>query len=405
MKFQNVVVLFTAVVSATAPPTCKASPPLYCKYTSNRDANECWRLFAKSYINVATCQLPAKTVTSTRTQCATRVTTKTVAPPPRTTKVYKTITKTGKPTTLPTITVTATSTEIDTTVLTDRTTTVDLRTTTEFETNRVRSTRTITTTKTITTTVPFEEDQVVCTRKKRAIGKSLPTSCSCFLTTVKDKRCRREWRGQAAMELLEATKTAIVTKNKPAVTHTVYKFGGPQKVISRTITIFRCVAGPTVSAPETTTTNIATVTQTDYTLTTVTDSQITTATEVEEVTDFVVATKTETVTATATRSPCDDAGSWDPIQQEIAGSSIEVTTSKDASGPDAVRPCCQSCYANPNCVLFRVGGNVCEVFSSVPSFSDSCTSPLCPRGFPSLSFYESDGKDYYLGPCIGTSGA
>ncbi|EEU46669.1 uncharacterized protein NECHADRAFT_77280 [Fusarium vanettenii 77-13-4] len=388
MKFQNVVVLFTAVVSATAPPTCKNSAPSYCKYTSNRDANECRRLFAKSYINVATCQLPAKTVTSTRTQCATRVTTKTVAPPPRTTKVYKTITKTGKPTTLPTITVTTTSTKIDTTVLTDSTTTVDLRTTTEFQTNRVRSTRTITSTKIITTTVPFD-DQVVCTRKKRALGKSLPTSCSCFLTTTKPA----------------ATKTAIVTKNKPAVTHTVYKFGGPRKVISRTITIFRYVAGPTVSAPETTTTSTATVTQTDHTLTTVTDSQITTATEVEEVTDIVVQTNTETATATATKSPCDDAGSWDPIQQEIAGSSIQVTTSKDALGPDAVKSCCQSCYARPNCVFFRVGGNVCEVFSSVPSFSDSCTSPLCPRGFPSLSFYEPDGKDYYLGPCIGTSGA
>ncbi|KAL2669996.1 hypothetical protein Neosp_014875 [[Neocosmospora] mangrovei] len=341
-----------------------------------------------SYINVATCQLPAKTVTSTRTQCSTRVTTKTVPLPPRTTKVYKTITKTGKPTTLPTITVTATSTQIDTTVLTDSTTTVDLQTTTEFQTNRVRSTRTITSTKIITTTVPFD-DPVVCTRKKRALGKSLPTSCSCFLTTTKPA----------------ATKTAIVTKNKPAVTHTVYKFGGPRKVISRTITIFRYVAGPTVSAPETTTTSIATVTQTDHTLTTVTDSQITTATEVEEVTDIVVQTKTETATATATKSPCDDPGSLESMQQEIAGSSIEVTTSQDASGPDAVKSCCESCYANPNCVLFRVGGNVCEVFSSVPSFSDSCTSPLCPRGFPFLSIYGPDGKDYYFGPCFGMAGA
>ena len=217
----------------------------------------------------------------------------------------------------------------------------------------------------------------------------LTIAIACFLTTTKPA----------------ATKTAFVTKNKPAVTHTVYKFGGPRKVISRTITIFRYVAGPTASAPETTTTSIATVTQTDHTLTTVTDSQITTATEVEEVTDFVVATKTETATATATKDPCDDAGSWDSMQQEIAGSSVQITISQDAIGPDAVKLCCRSCYANPNCVFFRIGGYVCEVFSSVPSFSDSCTSPLCPRGFPSLGFYESDGKDYYLGPCIGTSGA
>ncbi|KAH7228421.1 hypothetical protein B0J15DRAFT_577428 [Fusarium solani] len=388
MKFQNVVVLFTAAVSATAPPTCKGSAPSYCKYTSNRDANECRRLFAKNYINVATCQLPAKTVTSTRTQCATRVTTKTVAPPPRTTKVYKTITKTGKPTTLPTITVTATSTKIDTTVLTDSTTTVDLRTTTEFETNRITSTRTVTTTSTSTTTVPFVDPQV-CTIRKRAhaLGKSLPTSCSCFLTTTKPA----------------ATKTAFVTKNKPAVTHTVYKFGGPRKVISRTITVFRYVAGPTVSAPETTTTSTATVTQTDRTLTTVTDSQTTTATEAEDVTDIVVQTKTESATATATKNPCDDAGSLSPIRQAITGSSIQVTTSKDAFGPDAVRSCCESCYARPNCVLFRLGGNVCEVFSSKPSFSSSCSSPLCPRGFPDLLLGGPDGKDYYLGPCFGTA--
>ncbi|KAM6534544.1 hypothetical protein FALCPG4_004176 [Fusarium falciforme] len=388
MKFQNVVVLFTAAVSATAPPTCKGSAPSYCKYTSNRDANECRRLFAKSYINIATCQLPAKTVTSTRTKCATSVTTKTVAPPPRTTKVYKTITKTGKPTTLPTITVTATSTKIDTTVLTDSTTTVDLRTTTEFETNRITNTRIVTSTSTSTTTVPFV-DQHVCTIRKRAraLGKSLPTSCSCFLTTTKPA----------------ATKTAFVTKNKPAVTHTVYKFGGPRKVISRTITIFRYVAGPTVSAPETTTTSTATVTQTDRTLTTVTDSQTTTATELEDVTEIVLQTKTETATATATKNPCDDAGSWSPMKQAITGSSIQVTISKDAFGPDAVKSCCQSCYARPNCVLFRLGGRVCEVFSSKPSFSSACSSPLCPRGFPDLSLEGPDGKDYYLGPCFGTA--
>ncbi|CAJ0538906.1 Ff.00g067860.m01.CDS01 [Fusarium sp. VM40] len=71
MKFQNVIILFTAAVSATGPPTCKGSSPSYCKYTSNRDATECKRFFAKSYINVATCQLPAKTVTSTSTKCVT----------------------------------------------------------------------------------------------------------------------------------------------------------------------------------------------------------------------------------------------------------------------------------------------------------------------------------------------
>lgn len=48
MKFQNVIILFTAAVSATGPPTCKGSSPSYCKYTSNRDATECKRFFGKA---------------------------------------------------------------------------------------------------------------------------------------------------------------------------------------------------------------------------------------------------------------------------------------------------------------------------------------------------------------------
>lgn len=116
----------------------------------------------KSYINVVTCQLPAKTITSTRTNRPTKHITKTLAPPPRFTKVYRTVTKTGKPyvpltqhtpsiqswsltsTTPPTITITATSTKIDTTVLTDKTTIVDLRTITKIEYNDVIDVKTIT---------------------------------------------------------------------------------------------------------------------------------------------------------------------------------------------------------------------------------------------------------------------
>ncbi|SPJ74452.1 uncharacterized protein FTOL_04183 [Fusarium torulosum] len=319
MKFQNVLVLFTTGVSATAPPTCKGSSPSFCKYTSNRDANECKRLFVKSYINVATCQLPAKTVTSTRTSCVTSVITKTLAPPPTTTKVYTTITKTGKPITLPTITVTATSTKIDTTVVTDSTTTVELHTTTKIETVRVTDVKSVTSTATSTTTVPFVFEAPVCTRKRARAARALPTSCSCFLTTTKPA----------------ATKTATVTKNKPAVTRVVYKVGGPRKVIRRTVTIIRYKAGPTLSAPETTKTSTTTITQTDRTLTTITDSQTTTATETEDIFETITQTKTESALATATADPCDNVGSTEPIRQQISGSPIEVTFSNDANGPNA----------------------------------------------------------------------
>ncbi|KAI6763875.1 hypothetical protein HG530_007664 [Fusarium avenaceum] len=324
MKFQNVIILFTAAVSATGPPTCKGSSPSYCKYTSNRDATECKRFFAKNYINVATCQLPAKTVTSTSTKCVTVVTTKTLAPPPTTTKIYTTITKTGKPTTLPTITVTATSTKIDTTVVTDRTTTVELQTITTIATVRYTEVTSTTTTATSTTTVPFVFEAPVCARKRGRAAGSLPKSCSCFLTTSKPA----------------ATKTATVTKNKPAVTHVVYTTGGPRKVIRRIVTIIRYKAGPTLSAPETTESSTITVTQTDHTLTTITDSQKTTVTASDYIFDTVTETKTETALATATADPCDSVGDGSAIKQQISGSTIEVTYSGDADGPNPTRGRC-----------------------------------------------------------------
>ncbi|KIL85055.1 hypothetical protein FAVG1_11483 [Fusarium avenaceum] len=319
MKFQNVIILFTAAVSATGPPTCKGSSPSYCKYTSNRDATECKRFFAKNHINVATCQPPAKTVTSTSTKCVTVVTTKTLAPPPTTTKIYTTITKTGKPTTLPTVTVTATSTKIDTTVVTDSTTIVELQTSTTIATVRYTEVTSTTSTATSTITVPFVPEAPVCTVKRGRAAGSLPKSCSCFLTTTKPA----------------ATKTATVTKNKPAVTRVVYTTGGPRKVIRRTITIIRYKAGPTLSSPETTESSIVTVTQTDRTSTTITDSQTITFTASDYVYDTVTETKTETALATATADPCDNVGDGSAIKQQISGSTIEVTYSNDADGPNA----------------------------------------------------------------------
>ncbi|KAG7423282.1 hypothetical protein Forpi1262_v015692 [Fusarium oxysporum f. sp. raphani] len=142
---------------------------------------------------------------------------------------------------------------------------------------------------------------------------------ACFLTTTKPA----------------ATKTAIVTKTKPAVTHTVYKIGGPRKVIFRTITICRYKAGPTLSAPETTTTTTATIIQTDHTLTTVIDSQTTTATETDDVIDSVTQTKTETATATATKSPCGDAANFTPMNEALSSSNIQLTLDRGVSGATA----------------------------------------------------------------------
>ncbi|KXJ86566.1 hypothetical protein Micbo1qcDRAFT_219159 [Microdochium bolleyi] len=384
MKFQDVLVLFGAVVSATAPPTCKGLTPSCCKNTSNRDAIECQRLFVKNHINVATCLRPAATVTSTRTNCETRTTTKTLAPPPRTTKVCTTITKSGNPTTPPTITVTATSTKTDTTISTGRTTTTEFRTITQIVTSRATSTQSLTTTITATTTVPFE-DRVVCRRKKRAPTYVVPASCSCFLTTSKHA----------------ATKTAIITKTLPAATHTVYKTAGIPKVVTESVTITYYTGGPALSASKTTKTSITTITQTSHPLTTITEFQTKTATQTDDVTDTVSQTKTESAAAmaTATASPCD--GELFSFQQVFSSSSIEITSSSSADGPDAAKNCCLACFARTNCVAYRIGGGICDVYSSVPSFRALCTSPLCPRGFPNLNFEPRDGRTYYQGPCVG----
>ncbi|KAH7018017.1 uncharacterized protein B0I36DRAFT_377418 [Microdochium trichocladiopsis] len=384
MKFGTILVLFTAAVSATAPPTCKGPAVSCCKGTSNRAASECQRLFAENNIEVATCQLPTKTVTSTQTNCVGSTTTKTLAPPPTTTKVSMTITATGTPTTAPTITVTATSTKVDTTILTGGTTATELHTITLIEINCITNTESATTTVTATATLPFTDPQTC--RKKRAPAYKVPSSCSCYLTTSKPA----------------ATKTVTVTKNLPAVTHTVFKTAGTANTITQTVTFTRYIDGPILSAPETTKTATTTITQTEHTLTTVTESQTTTATQTDDVIDTVTQTKTETATATATADPCD--GDLDnPIQQQISGSSIQITSSQDATGPDAVRSCCLACFANLNCVQFRIGDGVCDIFSTVPNFRSACTSGLCPRGFPDLDLGDSDGKDYYLGPCFGTA--
>lgn len=154
-------------------------------------------------------------------------------------------------------------------------------------------------------------------------------------------------------------------------------------------------------APERTLTRFTTITQTDHSLTTIIEPQTSTATETKSVTETVKETKTESATATATPDYCDTLTG--PIQQQIYGSSIQVITSKDATGSDAARSCCQSCYARPGCVVYRVGGGVCEVYGAVSSFSGSCTSRQCSRGYPDLSLGPEDGKDYYLGPCFGSA--
>jgi hypothetical protein len=208
---------------------------------------------------------------------------------------------------------------------------------------------------------------------------------ACFLTTTKPA----------------ATKLATVTKNLPAITHTVYKFGGPRKVIRLTVTIIRYKNGSTLTAPETTTTSTATITQTDHTLVTVVDSQVTTTTATEDSIESITVTKGETATATATQHPCDNAGSVRPMKDFMSSPNVRFTYVKPVSGDTAVKECCQTCYTLRNCVFYRIGGGVCEVGTTRPTFSDSCASPLCPQGFPDLIVGSPDGNDYYIGPCSG----
>jgi len=212
---------------------------------------------------------------------------------------------------------------------------------------------------------------------------------ACFLTSTKPA----------------ATKIATVTKNLPAVTHTVYKFGGPRKVIRLIVTIFRYKNGPTLTAPETTTTSTATITQTDRILVTVVDSQVTTTTAAEDSIESITVTKGETATATATQHPCDNAETLRPIKNFLSSPNVGFTYVKPVSGDTAVKECCQTCFMRNNCVFYRIGRGFCEVATSRPTFSDSCASPLCPQGFPGLTVGGPDDNDYYIGPCSGGASA
>ncbi|KAF5025130.1 hypothetical protein F66182_2831 [Fusarium sp. NRRL 66182] len=184
-------------------------------------------------------------------------------------------------------------------------------------------------------------------------------------------------------------RTATVTATKAAVIRTMYKFGGPRKMVRRTIIVTRYAAGPTVSAPETTATSVTTMTQTDQTLTTETDTQANTITETAAEFETVASTETATSTTTVNADPCGGRSLSSPSVV------LQATALADTRG------CCQRCFSVSDCVFFRSTGNFCEIFVTRQNVLGQCTSEQCTRGKTPLIAGPSSGQDCYIGACIG----
>lgn len=181
-----------------------------------------------------------------------------------------------------------------------------------------------------------------------------------------------------------------MTRNLPAVTHTVYKSKGMPSAITKTITTtsFGGEHGQ-LSTHLTTTTSMATITTPRTTPTTQTTSVVDTVTQ------------TATVSATATADPCSRV--YEGIPRALSGDGIVLSHTEEATGPNAASACCRACYGGPvNCVFYSVGAGLCQVYSAALDHTGSrCFSALCPRGFIDGLIGNADGMVYRSGPYAG----
>ncbi|KAH7129595.1 hypothetical protein B0J13DRAFT_564297 [Dactylonectria estremocensis] len=399
MKLVALSFVVAATASAFSYPTCKG-PTTLCKYVSQQHAGRCSRLIDSKNMKVTTCQSVAPTITSTRTTQPTVFVTRTIYPQEFTKEIQKTITKSGQPIAQPTLTLTATLTQIVKTTIID--TTVCATTSTAVTTDIETTFTTSTVTELSTSTVTWEKPYCGVRNKKRCVDlrdikkrhdrrAPLPTECSCFLTST-----------QAYKSIQTAT---ITIKNSPC-TETTYVENSQTPTITRTITLTKYSGGRTLCAPETTETITKLFTRTIHSWTTVFDTTITTLTEHDTTTITDTTATTEIVIETA--DPCDDvseeAGAMYRMNQ--LAESVVGKTSNGLS----VNECCRSCYGTPSCAFFRHRVEP-ELECTNYFISDDTTdlycqglTDLCPVGFV---LYARQGPtadpdfDYWWGPCLG----
>lgn len=210
---------------------------------------------------------------------------------------------------------------------------------------------------------------------------------ACFLTATKP---------------CQTTKTASVTARKSPVTQTVYKTGAITPTATKTVTVTEYKAGVTLAAPETTETITEVSTQTDHTLTTVIETKTSTSTTTDTGTETSTSTTTATASATVTSSPCDNVESIS-LAGSVSHPNAVLGISTGAVGQDGTKICCLNCFNNRDCVFFRVGNNLCEIYFNRNGITNPCTSDQCRRGLATLNRGASDGRACYEGKYFNSS--
>ncbi|KAM0438508.1 hypothetical protein ACHAPT_001257 [Fusarium lateritium] len=392
MKFQSLVVLFATAATAVDLPLC-GDRPQGCDDLTKQDKTTCKKKIASLNAQSTLCLGPARTVTRTEFEYPTNTVTKTLNPLPITEKATVTITKKGPVVTPPTVTLTATESELVHEIVFDTVYETDYSTETETETQTQTDTQTEFETESRTQTVDYVAPTCPPNNpaRVRRDGETLPKYCECYLTVTS---------GRAP----DQTTTATVTKRP--VKETVWEVNSVTATVTRTVTETSFTNSKTVVAPETTKTITETQTQTDHEPTSISTGVTETVTEIKTVHELATKTETETKVSTATAAACANPSSWaQPGKITIPTGTTALkkdTITKAGGGAPLLQECCELCFSTPNCDFFRTKNNNCELYSTKKQVAGSCTPAQCPFGFQQISTVPNtpDTWSYFRGPCF-----
>ncbi|CAI4213533.1 unnamed protein product [Parascedosporium putredinis] len=396
--------LFVAAASASNKRSLDVSlacqdPSPHCLALSEREIDECRQLISKRHIEIATCQVSADTVASTLTVYPTNIETVTVLGAAATETVTETTVTTDEATTPLTVTITTTLTEVETTNVSDISTTTEVKAITNTVVEGTDTvTNTVVSNVVVTSTVPWVRTTCAAPgKKKRAITfgackGTLPGTCSCLLT---------------ATETPEPV-SAVVTETELAAAVTVTVTDGNEPVSTETVTVTVNTDGEALPTPSATEVVTVTETHTDVTSIAVTVEQIETAVATVREQATIVVLSASVSTVTVSQGPCDNFQSLMlPGGQSYVGTGLAFPAAMIgvAAGEAGQKACCEHCFNNPGCVVFRLAGQSCNLFQGFTNPSAPCTTEQCPNGFPMLPISPSDGWTYFAGQCLGYSGS
>ncbi|KAF3939264.1 hypothetical protein ABW19_dt0206041 [Dactylella cylindrospora] len=346
MRFSPVSILAVAqavgIFNLAAAELCCKPLPSKCGKLPRQSASACSSLFVRSKVKLSTCTSTPATVTTTKRVTPTVTLT-------LTTTSTATVSRQG-----PTVGITATE------EYTSVSTSITTLTTEATETTTTTSTSTV-------SSIPGSNgcSRIPFRRRDEENGLfvkrgSVPTQCSCFLTTTK----------------VLPRKTKTVTTTLPKVT--------VRRTSTKRVTVTKVLSG-------------ATRTFTEYTTSTSIVESVTTTT--------LVQTQTDSAEATVTVLPpslCDNPYTFNGRNAFTYSGVLE---SDDGDGVTTLSDCCRKCYTTQNCAnyMFDTATNVCKIYL-VPSVdtADRCVNDVCDYGHAYGSFEERPTTELYSpGPCGG----